>query len=207
MILKGAGDRSFPKNFLTRSLCTFPGVSHKSPAVPRNVYLYCHNQASQLTARCAISWISQALSFPVANFRKRSNPKGLGSADILAHLRGQSCNGIRLHLGFPAHQTVLVPDALWIYWLSSPQWPIVQTQSNWAIQPTKAHTKNKATQPRTCLTQSMLAALTFLPPCFSLCLLCHQFFLNLQVSSPSASWPWLPFASLTSNLSRQCMPG
>ena len=63
-----------------------------------------------------------------------SDPKGkgkggehLGSADILAHLRGQSCNGIRLHLGFPAHQTVLVPDALCIYW---------------AIQPTMANSGN-----------------------------------------------------------------
>ena len=91
--------------------------------------------------------------------------------------------------------------------LSSPQWLIVETQSNWATQPTKELTKNDATQPRTCLTQSMLAALTFRPPCFSLCLLCHHFFLNLPVSSLSASWPWLPFASLTSNLSRQCMPG
>ena len=45
---------------------------------------------------------------------------GAGSADILAHLRGQSCNGIRLHLGFPAHQTVLVPDVLWIYWAIQP---------------------------------------------------------------------------------------
>ena len=144
--------------------------------MPRNVYLYCHNQASQLTARCAISWISQALSFPVANFRKRSSPKGLGSADILAHLRGQSCNGIRLHLGFQPIKLCLPQMCFGFIGLSSPQWLIVETQSNWAIQPTKELTKNDATQPRTCLTQSMLAALTFRPPCFSLCLLCHQFF-------------------------------
>ena len=32
LILKGAGDCSLPKNFLTRSLCTFPGVSPQEPS-------------------------------------------------------------------------------------------------------------------------------------------------------------------------------
>jgi len=118
--LKGAGDCSLPKNFLTRSLCTFPGVSPQEPSCAKE----CISLLSQpgFTAHSTVCNLLDFTSTQLSccKFPQEKQPKGLGSADILAHLRGQSCNGIRPHLGFPAHQTVLAPDVLWIYWAIQP---------------------------------------------------------------------------------------